>query len=109
MVQLVAVLVHAAAHSGQPCQAISIPVSIRCDEFPAGCAASAPGIVRAEPLIHGRCHLHVRDERLRTPPLRRAWFEVPQLPGVPLEPYLKIFLTFMGILGELYLGQKTFT
>jgi hypothetical protein len=39
----------------------------------------------------------------------RAWFELPQLPGEPLEPYLKIFSTFVGIFGELWVGQKSFT
>ena len=39
----------------------------------------------------------------------RAWFELPHLPGVPLEPYFKVFFTFVGICGELWVGQKSFT
>lgn len=54
----------------------------------------------------------MREHILATPakPYQsKAWFELPQLPGVPLEPYLKIFFTFVGIFGELWVGQKSFT
>mmetsp|Transcript_10178 Transcript_10178/g.30607 ORF Transcript_10178/g.30607 Transcript_10178/m.30607 type:complete len:322 (+) Transcript_10178:368-1333(+) len=54
----------------------------------------------------------MREQILSSPerPYRsKAWFQLPLLPKIPLEPVLKIFGCFIGIVGELWFGQVRFT
>lgn len=101
LVQLVAVLLHAGAYPVHARQALPLQVRPRCHVF---CEHGCVSIT-----AHMVAHLFSREPRQPCLGMCRAWFELPLLPGVPLEPYLKIFFTSVGIFGELWLGQKTFT
>jgi len=49
-----------------------------------------------------RAHLLSTPQR---PYKSRAWFELPLLTSVPLEPIVKVLGCFIGINGELWFGQ----
>lgn len=54
----------------------------------------------------------LREHILSSPerPYRsKAWFAMPLLPDLPLEPVLKVAGTAIGIIGELWFGQVRFT
>ncbi len=43
----------------------------------------------------------------RSPYSARCWFEFPWAKRIPLEPILKVALTFIGINGELWFGHES--
>ena len=43
----------------------------------------------------------------RSPYSARCWFEFPWAKRIPLEPMLKVALTFIGINGELWFGHES--
>ena len=83
------------------CQRLQSPTNPRCPRCPGinrAISTTAPGGFHQDVSLS---HLHLA--------FVQAWFELPLLPGKPLEPIFKIFFTFVGICGELWVGQKSFT
>lgn len=43
----------------------------------------------------------------RAPYTARSWYEFPSCSRIPIEPLLKVLLTFIGINGELWFGHES--